>query len=162
MISDDDALRLRLIQLSHDTLVAKHSSETKIYEILTRSYYWPGILASIKQFVRNCHLYARIKIFKDKYHEALKSLKAPKRRWRDISLDFIVGLPESINIHGNSVINILIVIDRLFKQVHYEAMSEISTKNTARAFYRAIYRILLFRIETLSLLIISGTNFVND
>ena len=35
MISDDDALQLQFIQLSHDTFIMKHLSEIKIYEILS-------------------------------------------------------------------------------------------------------------------------------
>ena len=129
MIFNDDALQLQFIQLNHDTFIMKHSSEIKIYEILSWSYYWLNIFVSIKQFMRNCHLCARIKIFKDKYHETLRLLKALKRRWRNISLNFIVSLFKNKDIHENSIINILIIINRLFKQIYYEIMSEISTKN---------------------------------
>jgi len=39
LISEDEKLRLRLLQLSHDTPIANHSERVKIYEILSRYYY---------------------------------------------------------------------------------------------------------------------------
>jgi len=53
-------------------------------------------------------------------------------------MNFIVTVSESKNLNGNSTINILIVVNRLSKQVHYESMSEITALDTARVFYRAI------------------------
>ena len=65
-------------------------------------------------------------------------LKQRKNTRRNIFLNFIVSLLESKNLHENSIINILIIINRLFKQVHYEVMFEISVKNMTRTFYRVI------------------------
>ena len=39
LIFKDEKLRLRLLQLSHDTSIASHSERVKIYEILSRHYY---------------------------------------------------------------------------------------------------------------------------
>jgi len=39
LIPEDEELRLRLLQLSHDTSIASHSERVKIYEILSRHYY---------------------------------------------------------------------------------------------------------------------------
>ncbi len=55
-------------------------------------------------------------------------------------MDFIVTVSESKNLNGNSAINILVVVDRLSKQVHYEPMSGITALDTARVFYRAIWK----------------------
>ncbi len=38
LIFEDEKLRLRLLQLSHDTSIASHSERVKIYEILSRHY----------------------------------------------------------------------------------------------------------------------------
>jgi len=70
----------------------------------------------------------------------LKSLDVPNRRWKDIAMNFIVTVPESKDLNENSAINILIVVDRLSKQVHYEPMSGITALDTARVFYRAIWK----------------------
>ena len=39
LIFKDEKLRLRLLQLSHDTFIANHSERVKIYEILNHHYY---------------------------------------------------------------------------------------------------------------------------
>ncbi len=39
LILEDEKLRLRLLQLSHDTFIASHSERVKIYKILSHHYY---------------------------------------------------------------------------------------------------------------------------
>ncbi len=140
LIPEDEKLRLRLLQLSHDTSIASHSGRVKTYEILSRHYYWPGMIKTVARFVRNCHLCSRVKISREKYQRALKPLDVPNRRWKDIVMNFIVTVSESKDLNENSTINILIVVNRLSKQVHYEPMSEITALDTARVFYRAIWK----------------------
>jgi len=53
-------------------------------------------------------------------------------------MNFIVTVSESKNLNENSIINILIVVNRLSKQVHYKSMSEITALDTAQVFYHAI------------------------
>ena len=67
-IPDSDELRLRLIQEGHDTFSAGHPWRAKIYEILTRYYYWPGLPADVKRFVRNCRPCSRAKVSRERYH----------------------------------------------------------------------------------------------
>jgi len=140
LILEDEKLRLRLLQLSHDTSIASHSERVKIYEILSRHYYWFEMIKTVARFVRNCHLCSWVKISREKYQKALKSLDVFNRRWKDIVMNFIVTVSESKNLNENSTINILIVVNRLSKQVHYESMSEITALDTARVFYRAIWK----------------------
>ncbi len=140
LILEDEKLRLRLLQLSHDMSIASHSERVKIYEILSRHYYWFEMIKTVARFVRNCHLCSRVKIFREKYQRALKSLDVLNRRWKDIVMNFIMTVSESKNLNGNSTINILIVVNRLSKQVHYESMSEITALDTAQVFYHAIWK----------------------
>jgi len=53
-------------------------------------------------------------------------------------MNFIMTVSESKNLNENLTINILIVVNRLSKQVHYESMSEITALDTAQVFYHAI------------------------
>jgi len=80
LIFEDEKLRLRLLQLSHDTSIASHSGRVKTYEILSRHYYWPGMIKTVARFVRNCHLCSRVKVSREKYQRALKPLDVPNRR----------------------------------------------------------------------------------
>ena len=94
-ISNNDLLRLRLIQESHVTPSTGHPGRAKTYELLTRYYYWLGLPADVKRFARNCRPCSRAKVSRERYHGALKPLAVPDRRWSYISMDFVITLPES-------------------------------------------------------------------
>ncbi len=140
LILEDEELRLRLLQLSHDTSIASHSNKVKIYEILSHHYYWLEMIESIAHFICNCHLYFRVKVSREKYQRALKSLDVFNHCWKDIVMNFIMKLSESKNLNENSIINIMIVVNKLFKQVHYKFMNEITALDTAWVFYRSVWK----------------------
>ncbi len=131
LILEDEKLRLCLFQLSHDMSIASHSERVKIYEILSHHYYWLKMIKTVARFVCNCHLCSQVKIFREKYQRVLKFLDVLNRCWKDIVMNFIMTVSESKNLNENSTINILIVVNKLFKQVHYESMSEITVLDTA-------------------------------
>ena len=54
-VPDVGQLKLRFIQKFHDDPAARHLGKTKTYEILSRYYYWPGIINDVKRFVKNCY-----------------------------------------------------------------------------------------------------------
>ena len=140
LVPKDDALRLRIIQLAHDTPLAGHPGAQRCYEILARSYHWSGMIADVKRFVRNCHLCAKTKYFRARYHGVLKPLPVPERRWADISIDFVVHLPASKNLHGVECKNIMVVVDRLSKEVYYEAINDLTPLGVARVYYSQVWK----------------------
>jgi transposase InsO family protein len=67
----------------------------------------------------------------------LQPLEMPFRVWKDISLDFVEGLPK---VHGKSVI--LTVVDRFSKYAHFITLSHPYTAIlVALAFFEAIVRL---------------------
>ena len=44
----DEKLRVEIIQLHHDTLVAGHGGQWKTVELVTRNYWWPGVMKEMK------------------------------------------------------------------------------------------------------------------
>lgn len=68
---------------------------------------------TLRQYIRNCHGCRRARASKEKYHGILSPLPVPERCWKDITLDFVVELPESNGY--NAVLN---VVDRLSKMRH--------------------------------------------
>ena len=44
----DKKLRMKIIQLHHDTLIAGHGEQQKTVELVTRNYWWPGVMKEIK------------------------------------------------------------------------------------------------------------------
>ena len=50
----------------------------------------------------------------------LQFLPIPTLRWKDLSMDFVIGLPISTDWKGTSYDSILVIVDRLTKMVHYK------------------------------------------
>ena len=72
-------------------------------------------------------------------HRVLAGLLEPltllEQKWADVSLDFIMGLPRSIESYDR----ILIVVDRDTKMVHLVAVNQtITAAETALVFWNAI------------------------
>ncbi len=104
LILENEKLRLHLLQLSHDMFIVNHSERVKIYEILSHHYYWLKMIKTIAHFVCNYHLCSQVKISREKYQKALKSLDVLNHRWKDIVMNFIVTVSESKNLNENSTI----------------------------------------------------------
>ena len=159
LVLDDDELRLRLIKLAHDTSLAGHSGAAKCYEILARNYFWIGMPQDVRRYVRNCYVCMKIKYFRNRYSGKLKPLPVPERRWTDISIDFVVALPPSKNLWGVECKNIMVVVDRLSKDVYYEPIDDLTFAGVAKVYYTNIWK-----HTGLPSTIVSdrGTQFVND
>jgi hypothetical protein len=71
----------------------------------------------VRNFVVECDVCQHDKGETVKYPGTIQPLPIPPTIWRDISMDFIVGLPKSSN---KSII--MVVIDRLSKYAHLCAL----------------------------------------
>jgi hypothetical protein len=69
----------------------------------------------IAQYVSECDTCQRIKASHLKSAGALQALSIPSWKWDDISMDFIVGLP-NISRHHDSI---WVIVDRLTKVAHF-------------------------------------------
>jgi len=57
----DGKLRLEIIQLHHDMPIVGHGGQWKMVELVTRNYWWPGIIKEVKQYVEGCNQCQRMK-----------------------------------------------------------------------------------------------------
>ena len=60
------------------------------------------------------------KAVRHKPYGNLQSLPVPTHHWKDLSMDFVLELPESADWERDSYDSILVIVDRLTKMVHYE------------------------------------------
>ena len=81
----------------HATPTTRHSGFTKTYDRVKHSFFWDGMKKDILTFVAECDVFQRNKGETIKSPSALQPLPIPPTIWRDISMDFFVGLPKSIN-----------------------------------------------------------------
>ena len=57
----DEELRVEIIQLHHDILIVEHKGQWKMVELVTRNYWWPGVIKEVKQYVEGCDQCQRMK-----------------------------------------------------------------------------------------------------
>jgi hypothetical protein len=109
----------------HATPTVGHSGFTKIYDRVKRSFLWDGMKHEIHKFVVECDVCQRNKGETVKSPDTLQPLPIPLAIWRDISMDFIVGLPKSRN-----KLVIMVVVDHLSKYAHLYSLQHPFTVST--------------------------------
>jgi hypothetical protein len=92
-----------------------HPRSTKMYHDLKPLYWWTRMKREIAQYVSECDTCQRIKASHLKSAGALQPLSIPSWKWDDISMDFIVGLPNTFRHHDS----IWVIVDRLTKVAHF-------------------------------------------
>ena len=126
-----------LIRRHHNIPQAGHGGTAKTTELLQRTYYWPHMRNTIKQYVKNCHTCQRTKVVRHAPYGLMKPNEAPNPPWKSISMDFITDLPIS---EGDD--RILIVIDRPTKMAHFlPCTKDINAPQFSELFGRKIFRL---------------------
>ena len=69
----------------------------------------------------------------------LKSLSMSKQRWFDIFVDFVIFLLFSNNLWDVICKNIMIVVNRLFKNMIYESINDLIFEDVVKTFYRTMF-----------------------
>ena len=132
-----EPLRTGLIQRTHDSTLSGHPGRDATLATLSRRFFWPGISQDVRKFCNNCDVCGRITIWRDKRWGLLKPLPIPSRVWREISMDFITGLPPA---RGSGATNCLVIVDRFSKGAIFEPVSDMSAEGTANVFMKSFYR----------------------
>ena len=109
-----------MISLHYNDPLVGHFGIDKTRELVGRKYYWPSLRRDVKSYVRGCDVCLASKAVRHKPYGDLQSLPIPTHRWKDLSMDFVTGLPLSSDWKGDSYDSILVIVDRLTKMVHYE------------------------------------------
>ncbi|KAH7459503.1 hypothetical protein FOMA001_g20034 [Fusarium oxysporum f. sp. matthiolae] len=78
-IPDYDPLKTALLKASHEHPIAGHPGRARTYDLLSRDYYWPGMLSYIERWVKNCHTCRRSNPARDARQGVLKPLPVPER-----------------------------------------------------------------------------------
>jgi hypothetical protein len=49
-------LHTKLTQAIHDSVITGHPGRETMSGLMARQFFWPGMMANIKKFVRNCDI----------------------------------------------------------------------------------------------------------
>ena len=132
---ENEFLRTQLIKRIHDSLLTGYLGREVTVALMSKSYFWPGMLLDIRRFVRNCDVCGRNKVWRDRKQGFLKPLLIPSRIWSEISIDFVVDLLES-----EGCKNLLVITDRLRKGVILELCNSMDAEAVTEIFIRGFYR----------------------
>lgn len=137
-VPDYTPLKVRLCKLFHDSAPAGHPGKAKTFELLDRSYHWPGGWRFVARYVRNCHPCARAKPRHNAKYGLLKPLPVPQRPWKQVSVDFVTGLPLSKGKYDM----IMQAVCRLSKERHWiPCHTSMDTPELSQLFMDTVYRL---------------------
>jgi len=99
-------------------------------ELLTRNYWWPGIMRDVGKYVDGYNIYQRMKNRIEVLAGKLKLSEILEKPWIYLIVDFITKL---LLVAGKDAI--LVVCNRLLKMTYFVAtMEETSVEGLARLF----------------------------
>jgi hypothetical protein len=115
VIPKNKDLKKKILDEAHLSKFSMHPGSTKMYHDLKPLYWWTRMKREIAQYVSECDTCQRIKASHLKSTGALQPLSIPLWKWDDISMDFIVGLPNTSR-HQDSI---WVIVDQLTKVAHF-------------------------------------------
>ncbi len=138
-VLNSDKLRLRIIQLAHNSVVDDHSERAKSYELISRVYWWSNIYKYVQRFVQNCHVCTHFKLSKQWTQEWLHFLSVLERCWRDVFMNYVDSL--SLSIFMNITYRyVLIFVDRFIKMRHLVLITSMKVEEVINYFYAHVWK----------------------
>src|SRR6266496_437589 len=94
-VPNHEPLWMKIVQLSHDSLLSIHPGRQGTVTLIARAFFWPNFMAFVQQFIWNCDVCRRSMEWRDQKQGMLCPLPILEHQWREISIDFIGPLPTS-------------------------------------------------------------------
>jgi len=136
-VPKDNILRAKIIRLHYGMLVEEHGGQWKIVELVTRNFWWPGVMKEVKRYMEECGSCQRNKNCIEQLAGKLMPNSIPEKPWTHILADFITKLPLAQRYDA-----ILVVVDQLTKIVHFIPTTErTSAKGLARLFRDNVWKL---------------------
>jgi hypothetical protein len=90
----DGSVHLLLLQEAHGGRLMGHFGIKKIEDVLVAHFFWPPIWRDIERFMARCTTCQKAKSRLNP-HDLYMPLSIPSVFWKDISIDFVLGLPRT-------------------------------------------------------------------
>jgi hypothetical protein len=95
VVPKDHKLRKQIMDEVHLSKFSIHPGSTKMYQDLKQNFLWTRMRREIAKYVSECDICQIVKASHLKTAGILQPLPIPSWKWEDISMDFIVGLPNT-------------------------------------------------------------------
>jgi len=122
------------IEFEHDNPTAGHLGFTKTYQRLRSRFYWPGMQASVAQYVRSCDVCQRHKVPKSSPPATLQPILPPLQPFECVGLDYLGPFPFSDS--GNRYI--LVSVDYLTRFAETKAVPAATSLEAATFFLQRV------------------------
>lgn len=134
-VPDNQDLKRMILEECHDSPMAGHFGITKTFDLVSRTFHWPGLRTYIKDYVGGCDICQRSKSSNHKPYGLLQPLPIADRPWASISVDFITQLPES-----NGFTSICVFVDRFTKMAHFAPTTDnVDAEGTVQLFLERVF-----------------------
>jgi hypothetical protein len=138
VVPKDHKLRKQILDEAHLSKFSMHPGSTKMYQDMKQNFWWTRMKREIAKYVSECDICQRVKASHLKTTGILQPLSIPSWKWEDISMDFIVGLPNTSLRHDS----IWVIVDRLTKTAHFLPMNTMyNAKKYAEIYLDQIVRL---------------------
>jgi hypothetical protein len=114
VVPKNSELRKKILDEAHLSKFSMHPGSNKMYHDLRSLYWWTRMKREIAKYISKCDTCQRVKASHLKVAGTLQ-LPIPSWKWEDLSMDFIVGLPNT-SLHHDSI---WVIVDRLTKTTHF-------------------------------------------
>ena len=91
------SIQTELISCHHNDPLAGYFGIRKTCKLLAQKYCWPPLRHNVKAYVKGCDVCLASKAVCHKPYDYLQLLPIPTHRWKNLLMDFVTGLPVSIN-----------------------------------------------------------------
>ena len=137
VVPNYEGLRFEMFESVHIHPFSGHWGLSRTQKKAMQLYFWPKLATEMKEWCEKCDSCQQVKAERAKPKGALKPLDIPERRWESVSMDLITDLPVTAKGHDA----IFVVVDRLSKMVHIEAINKtISAKGLAAVYTDRVFR----------------------
>ena len=112
-----------------------HPGYNRTLEIARRNWYWKGMASEVRDFVLECPVCQEEKGESHRPRGELQVLKVPEQKWSDVSIDFIVKLPETLSGYDA----VFVCVDRATKMCHLMPCTEkMGAQETASLYWNCV------------------------
>nr|ABA98150.1 retrotransposon protein, putative, Ty3-gypsy subclass [Oryza sativa Japonica Group] len=108
-------LRDLILKEAHESAYSIHPGSTKMYQDIKAYFWWAGMKRDVTEYVALCDICQRVKAEHQRPAGLLQPLPIPERKWEEIGMDFITGLPRTPSGYDS----IWVIVDRLTKSAHF-------------------------------------------
>jgi hypothetical protein len=95
VVPKNHQFRKQILDEAHLSKFSIHPGSTKMYQDLRQNFWWTRMKREIAKYVSECDTCQRVKASHLKVSGTLQPLPIPSWKWEDVSMDFIVGLPNT-------------------------------------------------------------------